>query len=112
MMLGHYVYFSLHDSSSHAADTLITSAQTLLSNHEGILFFAAGRRTPDLNRDVNDQDFEVGLQITFCNRTAHDAYQNSPIHLQFIDENKANWKQIRVFDIDIPNDPTANKNAD
>ena len=54
MMLGHYVYFSLHDCSSHAADTLIASAQTLLSNHEGIVFFAAGGRTPDLNRDVND----------------------------------------------------------
>ncbi len=112
MMLGHHVYFSLHDCSPHAADTLIASAQTLLSNHEGIVFFAAGGRTPDLNRDVNDQQFDVALQIVFRNRTAHDAYQNSPMHHQFIDENKANWKQIRVFDVDIPNDPTANKSAD
>lgn len=112
MMLGHYVYFSLHDSSSQAAQTLTASAQTLLSNHEGIVFFGVGSRTPDLNREVNDQDFDVALQIVFCNRTAHDAYQDSPMHHQFIDENKANWKHIRVFDVDISNDTTADKTAD
>ncbi len=111
-MLGHYVYFSLHDCSPNAADTLIASAQTLLSNHEGIAFFAVGKRTPDLNRDVNDQHFDVALQIVFRSRTAHDVYQDSPKHHKFIDENKVNWKQIRVFDVDISNEPTANNNAD
>jgi hypothetical protein len=28
----------------------------------------------------------------------HDAYQQHPKHLQFIDENKPTWKKVRVFD--------------
>ena len=104
-MLGHYVFFSLYDSSTNATHALIAASQKYLANHEGIVFFAARLRTPDLNRDVNDQQFDVALQIVFLNRSTHDAYQESPKHHQFIDENRENWKQIRVFDIDIPNGP-------
>lgn len=102
-MLGHYVFFSLHDSSTKAAQTLIAASQKYLADHEGIVFFAVGLRTPDLERDANDQQFDVALQIVFLDRSAHDAYQESPKHLQFIDENRENWKQIRIFDIDISN---------
>jgi len=28
----------------------------------------------------------------------HGLYQNAPDHQRFIDENKANWKSVRVFD--------------
>ena len=31
-------------------------------------------------------------------RAAHDTYQDAPRHKQFIDENKDNWKKVRVFD--------------
>ena len=31
-------------------------------------------------------------------QAAHDAYQPSPGHQQFIAENKTNWKRVRVFD--------------
>ena len=56
----------------------------------------------DLDRSVNDRDFDVGLHLVFKDRAAHDLYQNAPRHLQFIEENKATWKKVRVFDSDCP----------
>jgi hypothetical protein len=32
----------------------------------------------------------------------HDAYQAHPLHVQFIEENKATWKMVRVFDSEVP----------
>jgi hypothetical protein len=113
MMLGHYVYFSLHDNSPAAIVSLMTSAEELLAAHEGIVFFAVGSRTPNLDREVNDQKFDVALQIVFSNRLAHDTYQESSQHHRFINDNKSNWGQIRVFDVDIQNrmeDPDGREN--
>ena len=104
-MLGHYVFFTLHDASPDAVETLIASGKTLLAPLDGIVFFGMGSRTGDLSRPVNDTQFDVGLQIVFTDRAAHDRYQELPEHLQFIEHNKENWSQIRVFDIDLPDQP-------
>jgi hypothetical protein len=101
-MLGHYVFFSLHDSAPAAVDTLIASAESLLTVQEGLVFFAIGPRTVDLTREVNDTQFDVALQIVFSDRASHDRYQESPEHLKFIEQNKENWSKIRVFDADLP----------
>ena len=55
----------------------------------------------ELKRPVNQLDFDIALQTVFESRAAHDAYQVHPRHLQFIDENKANWERVRVFDADV-----------
>jgi hypothetical protein len=51
-----------------------------------------------MQRDVNDRDFDVALHVVFRNRAAHDKYQTHPRHLKFIEEAKALWKKVRVFD--------------
>lgn len=99
-MLVHAVFFSLQDNSAAARDQLIAACQRHLSDHPGTLFFATTVRTPDLQRDVNDQDFDVSLLLAFQTREDHDRYQTSERHLQFIAENKDNWRQVRVFDSD------------
>ena len=100
-MFGHHVYFTLHDNSSAAATALRESCRQYLSQHDGIVFFAAGTRNPEMTRDVNDQDFDVALLIVFRDQAAHDAYQVAPTHDEFIAANKDNWKQVRVFDADM-----------
>ena len=69
-----------------------------LSKHDGEVYFAAGTLAKDLKREVNDLDFDVALNIVFQERAAHDKYQDNPRHIQFINENKSNWKKVRVFD--------------
>lgn len=98
-LLSHDVYFTLKDSKNTAK--LVEACHKYLSNHPGEVFYAAGPRTKELERDVNDKDFDVGLHIVFKDKAAHDRYQDAPRHKQFIDENKEYWSKVRVFDSDV-----------
>lgn len=100
-MLGHMVYFTLKDTSAEAVQRLLASAREHLTGHPGTVFFAVGTRVPDLTRAVNDDQFHVGLQMVFESREAHDTYQVHEKHVNFIESNKANWEQVRVFDADL-----------
>jgi len=97
-MLSHNVFFSLHDNSPAAIDRLVVACKTYLSNHPGTCFFAAGTLADEYQRSVNDRAFDVALLVVFIDGASHDAYQRAPRHLKFIEENKPNWKQVRVFD--------------
>jgi hypothetical protein len=97
-LLAHIVYFSLKDSSPAGKDKLVAACKKHLSGHPGEVFFAAGTLCEDLKREVNDLDFDVALHIVFKDKAAHDQYQTAPRHDQFINENKADWKKVRVFD--------------
>ena len=94
----HNVYFSLKDNSADAKKRLVAACKKYLAKHPGTEYFSAGTLCEDLNRPVNDRDFDVALHLVFKNREAHDKYQDAPLHQQFIDENKDNWKKVRVFD--------------
>lgn len=98
MQLGHMVYFTLKDRSEAAVKKMVDDCHKYLTDHPGTVFFAAGTLVPDLTRPVNQLDYDVALQVVFDSRAAHDAYQQAPRHQQFIDENKANWERVRVFD--------------
>lgn len=97
-MLSHMVYFTLKDRSPAAIEAMVAACRKYLTGHPGTVFFAAGTLVPDLARPVNQTDFDVALQVVFDSRQAHDAYQVAPRHIQFIEENKANWERVRVFD--------------
>jgi hypothetical protein len=95
------VYFSLHDSSSEKVRELIRACHQYLSGHSGVVYFSCGTLNRELARPVNDHGYDVVLNVVFESREAHDAYQVEPRHLRFIDEQKPNWKQVRVFDSDL-----------
>jgi hypothetical protein len=97
-MLAHNVFFTLHDASEAARAKLVAACRQHLTDHPGTVFFGCGVRAVELDRPVNDLGFDVGLHIVFRTKADHDAYQAAPRHNQFIAENKANWKQVRVFD--------------
>lgn len=97
-LLAHNVFFALHDRSESARQQLLAACRKYLAPHSGIVFFACGVLADELRREVNDRDFDVALHIVFRDQAAHDHYQSTPAHLQFIAENKSNWKNVRVFD--------------
>ena len=51
-------------------------------------------RVPESGIDWSHPDFV----LVFTDKAAHDVYQTAPAHVQFIEENKASWKQVRIFD--------------
>ena len=96
--LAHNVFFKCKDSSPAKVAELVAACHKYLNVQKGIAFFAAGPLEPELAREVNDRDFDVGLHVVFESRTAHDAYQDDETHNKFIDEMKSNWTRVRVFD--------------
>lgn len=97
-MLVHNVYFTLNDASPAAVDALVKGCHKYLKDHPGVVFFAAGPLAEELARPVNDRLHQVALTVVFRDKASHDVYQTAPLHNQFIDELKGNWRQVRVFD--------------
>lgn len=100
-MLAHNVYFSLKDRSDSSIQKLVAACKEYLTEHPGVVFFACGTLEKDLNRLVNVRDFDVALHVVFESKAAHDAYQDAPRHQTFVEENRENWAQVRVFDSDV-----------
>ncbi len=94
----HNVFFTLNDSSAEAIEAMVADCRQYLAGIPGITFFAAGERASEYARPVNDSEFHVALTVGFDDKADHDAYQKNQSHLDFIEKNKANWKQVRVFD--------------
>jgi hypothetical protein len=96
--VAHMVYFKLKESNEAGREKLLAACQKYLSGHEGTVYFSAGVLAPEFKREVNDQDFDVALNVVFANKAAHDKYQDHPRHLKFIEENRETWAKVRVFD--------------
>lgn len=96
--LTHSVFFELKDNDAAAVQALVDGCYEYLAPHDGIVYFSAGARHADYQREVNDLTFDVALTIVFEDTAAQDAYQVTQPHLQFIDTFNANWASVRVFD--------------
>ena len=96
--IGHMVYFKLKDGSAEAKKKLVEACKKYLDKHEGTVYFSAGVRGEDFDRDVNDKDWDVALHLVFKDRAAHDKYQDHPRHKEFVEKNRENWAKVRVFD--------------
>lgn len=97
-LLTHSVFFELKNDDGASVQALVDGCYEYLAPHDGIVYFSAGARHTDYQRDVNDLDFDVALTIVFESTDAQDAYQVTEPHLQFIDEFNENWESVRVFD--------------
>ena len=97
----HSVFFTLFDGSPAARQKLVDACRKHLSGHPGEVYFSAGVLCESLTRPVNDREFDVGLHVAFRSMADHDAYQQDPRHIQFIEENKPTWKKVRVFDSEV-----------
>ncbi len=96
--LAHNVFFKLTDASPVKVQELVDACHKYLNVQAGIVFFAAGPVCRELDREVNDRDWDVGLHLVFDSKESHDAYQDDATHNKFIAEQKANWSKVRVFD--------------
>ncbi len=98
MRLAHNVYFLLKDRSDAATAKMVQACRRDLSVQRGIAFFACGTRAKDLQREVNDIDWDVSLHLVFATAKDQAEYQDDPTHKKFISDNSGNWARVRVFD--------------
>jgi hypothetical protein len=100
--LAHMVFFSLADKTESNRKRLVELCKKYLDGHEGVTYFSVGTLNPELKREgVNDRDFDVALHLVFKNKAAHDRYQEHARHKAFIEDGKALWSKVRVFDSDV-----------
>jgi len=92
------VFFQLNDSSEAKVKELVAACDKYLNDHQGTVYYSSGSRGKEFNREVNDKDFDVALHLVFKTKADLDRYADHPRHKKFIEENKSNWKKVRVFD--------------
>lgn len=97
-MVGHMVFFKLSDSTDANKAKLVAACDKYLSKHPGTVYYSAGARGEEFDREVNATDWDVALHVVFENKAAHDKYQTAEQHLKFIAENKDLWATVKVYD--------------
>ena len=97
-MLAHMVFFTLKDRTPQNREKLVAACRKYLNDHPGTIYFSAGARAEEFDREINDREFDVALHVVFQDKASHDRYQDAPRHLDFISENKDSWAKVRVFD--------------
>ena len=96
--LAHMVFFTLKDQSKEAREAFVASCQKYLTGHEGTVSFSVGVIAEDSKEPVSVTDFDVALHVVFADKAAKEAYLKHPRHTQFVEENRASFALVRVFD--------------
>lgn len=96
--LAHMVYFKLKDNTDANRQKVVDLSTKYLSGHEGMLYFSVGVLAEELDREVNDRQFDVALHMVFKDKASHDKYQVHPRHVKYVEQIRPLVEKVRVFD--------------
>ena len=99
-MFSHVVILWTDPAQPQAVEQLLAGAERFLRPIPGIVSFHAGKMVTS-HRPVVDQSYQVGLNVTFLDKAAQDAYQVHPLHLEFVQKVlKPIVKKVLVYDFE------------
>jgi Stress responsive A/B Barrel Domain len=93
----HQVYFWLHKESDIAE--FLRDAVPMLGRCKDVKQFYQGVPAPTEKREVVDHSFHASCTLFFDSLEGQAAYQQDPIHLEFIARYSKFWKTVKVYDI-------------
>jgi hypothetical protein len=94
----HTVFFWLKDNVSPTQRQQFENGLDLLISDTNILDRKIG--TPAAtSRDVIDATYDYGIVLMFDSLAAHDRYQASQTHIEFLQNCATMWKRVQVYDI-------------
>ena len=96
-MFVHNVYFWLRKDIA-AAERAAFEAGVASLGSIGTLRHCWHGRAADTNRPVIDRTYDYALTTVFADKAGHDAYQDDPIHLRFVQDHAAKWIRVAVYD--------------
>ncbi len=99
--IAHMVFFKLKDRTPAGRDKLVAALDKLAAAVDGVAYYSAGVIGENHEPAVSDREFDVALHLVFKDAAAHKAYLPHPAHVKFIDQNKADWAGVRVFDSEV-----------
>ncbi len=97
-MFSHVVIFWTKPEIPDATKALLAGAEKYLKPCPGVLHYHCGQMIPS-HRDVVDQSYQVALNLVFEDKAAQDAYQEHPLHVEFVEKVfKPNCARVLVYD--------------
>ncbi len=100
-MLSHVVLFWTDPKQPDAPAKLAAAGREYLARVPGLISFHVGLMVPS-HREVVDQTYQVGFNITVRDKAAEIAYQEHPFHQAFVKSCSSLWTQVKVYDFDGP----------
>ncbi len=95
----HAVFFTFKpDTPQSKVEELIGDGQSLLAKVPSVRAVQCGRRDERMTRDVNVQDWDVGLIVWFDDKQGHDLYQDHAVHQEYVGKHMEHLAKVRVFD--------------
>ena len=99
-MFSHVVIFWTKPEVPNAADRLLEGAEKYLRPIPGVLHFHVGRMAKS-HRPVVDQSYQVALNLVFPDKKSQDAYQEHPLHIDFVEKVfKQVCQRVVVYDFE------------
>ncbi|HWA75831.1 MAG TPA: Dabb family protein [Polyangiaceae bacterium] len=100
-MLIHSVYFWFKPDADPARVSEFESGLRRLTGVEQIqaAYFGKPEQTPP--RPVIDRSYDWALVVHFENLGDHDAYQEHPLHVEFLERFAATWERVQVYDVRV-----------
>ena len=99
-MYSHIVIFWTKDGVENAMEELVAGMEKYLKPIPGVIHYHVGRMVPS-HRDVVDQTYQVGLNLTFADKATQDAYQEHPLHIEFVEKVfKRVCERVIVYDFE------------
>lgn len=97
-MMTHTVFFWLNAGLTPEERTAFESALRTLLDIPGATRAVIGRPAATPKREVIDDSYDYALELDFATLEAQDVYQAHPVHLDFVNGQKAKWDRVRVYD--------------
>ncbi len=99
-MIVHQVFFWLKNPASAADRATLIEGVKSLGQIEGVHHLVVGVPAATEPRPVIDSSYDVSELMYFDSLEAQEAYQNHPLHQQFIRDCGPLWQKVLVYDFE------------
>lgn len=96
--LVHTVYFWLKNPDSEADRTTLIAGLKTLADIPSVRSLHIGMPASTEQRDVVDNSFQVSEMMMFDDVAGQNAYQEHPLHKQFVADCEHLWQRVVVYD--------------
>lgn len=97
----HNVYFWLNEDLSEQEKKDFEIALASLGAISSIESYYWGVPSDTDKREVVDYSYDYAINAIFKSKSDHDAYQEDPIHVKFVNSQEKKFKAVKVYDNNI-----------
>lgn len=98
-MLVHNVFFWLKPGLTPAETAEFEEGLNSLLSIPAVRHGFVGRPS-STNRPIIDRTYSYGETFVFDDVAGHDAYQEHPIHVAFVEKNRDKWETVKIYDFE------------